>query len=497
MNSKSKKGARQTGRRGGGRQPNDRAGAKRRAATAPSKRTRRFARTTLYEIVAEVCRVAAALHGVKLIDVTVVQWTECARQPEIEKKWGRVPAPNEICRQLCNGNDEPATWAEVKRRAFLPPDQLRAVESAQLRQAPERITQHRARWSICQIEQRFGAPCSEREYKASLGRFLRRAARRSKTEAAAIKRSFATGSQILALYDDWNAALVDARVKHPQRASSPEPLRGVSWPQAAALYQLVTGKPPTLDSLRRLAQQGRFSIATRTDHMRHIRAAASVLIRQAKVEPGTVSLEEAAKALGITLEQQRYSRIEVIEAGQRYRQTLTVGEQPTDDGYFAYRQDNPSEPSLQVLKECHGGIRAVVREGERLDRRERATAWDSRRKRERLTRRAATQQARISARKAAEPPQFATESGEVPSERTLSHLLFFEAEESASTGALAARLGVHRVRAQQIVRELRAYGALEPTAQLANSSLQSYRLTTKGRAVVREIKRRNKQQEAA
>lgn len=98
--------------------------------------------------------------------------------------------------------------------------------------------------------------------------------------------------------------------------------------------------------------------------------------------------------------------------------------------------------------------------------------------------------ASIAARKAAEPSRFATESGRVPSERTLSHLLFVEQEKTVSTSVLAAHLGVHRVRAQQIIREIREYGALEPTVELANSSHQTYQLTKKGRALVQETKKR-------
>lgn len=446
-----------------------------------SKRKRRFARETLYEIVAEVCRLAAALYDVKLIDVSVSQWKACARQPEIEKKWGRVPAPNEICRQLCDGDDDPSSWIEVKRRAFLPPDQLRAAERALLREAPRRISKERARYSLQAITREFGVPRAGRDYKASLARLVRRAHRRSRAEAAAIKRTFATESQILALYDNWEGALADADL-HPTQVPPPEQRRGISWPQAAALYQLVTGKTPTVKAIKAFARKGRFSIPSRTHRMQDVRAAAAVLIRETDLEPGTVSLEAAATGLGLTLRLSRYTRVEVIEAGQRYARTLRHGEQASDDGYYAYRLENPGEPSLTVIKDRHGGVRAVVREGERQDWRQRAIAWDARKKRETAARREAARTRRTTARRAADGP------GRVPSERTLSHLLIVEQEKAISTRTLAALLGVHRVRAQQILKELRNHGAVEPTVEQANSPHQTYRLTTKGRAIVAEIK---------
>jgi hypothetical protein len=259
--------------------------------------------------------------------VTVGEWKRA--RPALEPRFGHIPLPQEVRRQLQIPGRAKEGWRVLLERACSGPRKAKRIHEI-LASEPDRDLDERDYvFSLLFVAHRLGdAGLTPDSYQATRERLL--AAVESTAEREDLARRLLTHGQIIRAAGSWDAALRNAGLG-----------------------------PRYVDGLPRRRPKKR-----------------AVTAKKAKAEallPGVWS--------------EKYSRTRVIEHVQEFLKGLPRGTSPTGGRWRSFVSDSDTDRPSEWVIDRHGGLPHLVEEALRPDWRERARKWEAKAEKVRKQRR--------------------------------------------------------------------------------------------------------------
>lgn len=425
----------------------------------------------LYQVVREVTLEATRVDPDPLKDPTSVStrsWNEA--RFSVAARYGRLPPQaNEILRQLKDRDGLSFTWPGLLQLVFSETDLKRAHEK-RLGADERTVGADGVVYSLLLIASwldvgtlapdRYREGCEERMTKAG------------RAERRALEQHILTVGQIVHAVGSWDNGLELAGLQ-PRQSQGLQGRAAAPVPDAIAAYFGWAGCLPTRKQLYEFARDSSFALAAlRGRPWREWITAGTQRIAELRLPPpppyGTRNSRDwkPIAVPGLTdypRGRRSWPRRDVLEAVQRFAESLRPGETPTQRRWRSFAREQSDVPAWNALRR-HGTLVELVQEVSRPDWRRRVqevqnarapTAEErAERERARLVKRSRNEQAKmllraISVRREARPRELAEALG----------------------------WNIHRLRSQRQV--LSAAGLIEPVNE-RHSKSQAYRLTGAG-----------------